>query len=207
MTQASPRTVEPSTPYMTIADYLAYDDGTETRYELKDGVLVEMTLESTINSAIARFLLFELAKLYPSKLLAHKDTAIQVTERRASARYPDLLVHSEESYTALLSSKQAILLQNMPPPLIAIEVVSPGKTNRDRDYRYKWTEYAARGISEYWIIDPEAQQITICLWVDGQYENQVYREDAVVQSAAIPKFSLTAAQILTFGEDQLPVQV
>jgi len=207
VTQTAPRTVERSTQYMTIEDYLIYDDGTEARYELEDGVLVEMTLESTINSAIARFLLFELAKLFPAKLLAYKDTAIQVTGRRARARYPDLLVHSEESYTALLSSKQAILLQDMPPPLLVVEVVSPGKTNRDRDYRYKWTEYAARGISEYWIIDPEAQQITLCLWVDGQYENRVYCGSELLQSAAIPAFNLTAAQILTFGEDQLPLQV
>ncbi|WP_229642260.1 Uma2 family endonuclease [Waterburya agarophytonicola] len=29
-----------------------------------------------------------------------------------------------------------------------------GKVNQDRDYRYKRSEYAARGIAEYWIIDP-----------------------------------------------------
>ena len=202
MTQTAPFTAK----YMTIEDYLAYDDGTETRYELEDGVLVEMTLESTINSAIARFLLFELAKFVPNKLLAYKDTAIEVTGRRARARHPDLLLHSEDSYTAILSSKQAILLRDMPPPAIVVEVVSPGKINRDRDYRYKWTEYAARGIAEYWIVDPEAQQITVCLWVDGQYEDKIYVGDNSIQSTVIPLFNLTAAQILTFGEDQLPLQ-
>lgn len=36
-----------SSTYMTFEDYLAYDDGTDTRYELVDGVLVEMPLNAT----------------------------------------------------------------------------------------------------------------------------------------------------------------
>jgi hypothetical protein len=33
---------------MTLQEYLTYDDGTDNRYELVDGVLVEMGAESTI---------------------------------------------------------------------------------------------------------------------------------------------------------------
>ena len=36
---------------------------------------------------------------------------------------------------------------DMPPPLLVVEVVSPNQ--KKRDYRYKRTEYAARGIAEY----------------------------------------------------------
>jgi Uma2 family endonuclease len=152
MTQTAPRLAQ----LIIMEGYLDYDDGTDTRYELVDGILVEMPLESQANaailrrrgSAIARFLLFELAKYIPTKLLVHKDTEIEVTGRRSRCRVPDLLVHSEESDTAILSSKQAVLLRDMPPPSLIIEVVSSGKTNRDRDYRYKRTEYAARGVSE-----------------------------------------------------------
>jgi len=41
---------------MTLEEYLNYDDGTDTRYELVNGVLVEMGAESTINTQIAMFL-------------------------------------------------------------------------------------------------------------------------------------------------------
>jgi Uma2 family endonuclease len=34
---------------MSLEDFLTYDDGTHTRYELEDGVLVEMGTESPIN--------------------------------------------------------------------------------------------------------------------------------------------------------------
>ena len=88
----------------------------------------------------------------------------------------------------------------MPPPALVIEIVSPGQENRDRDYRYKRTEYAARGISEYWIIDP-LQQVTLCLWVNGQYEDTVYTGDVAIRSTSAPEFDLSAAQILAFGQN------
>ena len=195
MTQTAPS----SSKLLTMEEYLAYDDGTDTRYELVDGELVEMPVESQVNATIAKFLLFELVKHFPIAMLAFKDTEIEVSGRRAKCRLPDLMVHSEESYAALIGAKRAILLRDMPPPLVVVEVVSPGTKNRDRDYRYKRTEYAAREIAEYWIIDPETQQITLCLWVNGQYEDQVYQGDTPIQSTVIPGFNLSAAQVLAFG--------
>lgn len=196
MTQAVPRVSQ----LMTMETYLTYDDGTDTRYELENGALVEMPTESTINALIARFLLFELAKYFPIQLIASKDTEIEVSGSRATCRLPDLLVHSEESYAAIRESRQSVLRHGMPAPSLVVEVVSPGKTNRDRDYRYKRTEYAARGVSEYWIIDPDEQRITVCLWVDGQYEDTVYRDDLPLKSSIIPDFALSTAQILAFGQ-------
>lgn len=76
-----------------------------------------------------------------------------------------------------------------------VEVVSPGQANRERDYRYKHTEYAARGIAEYWIVDPETRQVTLCLWVNGQYEDRVYSGAEVLQSTVVQGFGLTVAQI------------
>ena len=47
---------------LTFEEYLAYDDGTDTRYELVDGELVEMPPETRKNNAIAVKILLELAK-------------------------------------------------------------------------------------------------------------------------------------------------
>ncbi|MBE9079861.1 Uma2 family endonuclease [Romeria aff. gracilis LEGE 07310] len=197
MTSAVPQTAQ----FMTMAEYLAYDDGTDTRYELVDGVLVAMPVESQMNAIIAKFLLFELAKHLPIAMLTFKDTEVEVAGSRAKSRLPDLMVHSEESYAALAGQKRAILLRDMPPPALVVEVVSPGQENRDRDYRYKRTEYAARGIAEYWIVDPEAQQIILCLWVKGQYEDTVYQGEAPLKSTVVPDFDLSAAQILALGQN------
>lgn len=142
----------PSSPtLLTFDDYLAYDDGTDTRYELVDGELVAMPPESPGNLAIARFLLVALMQHVPLELIAY-GTEIEVSGRRARCRIPDLLVHSEESLAALAGATRATLTRDMPPPALVVEVVSPGESNRSRDYRHKHTEYAARGIAEYWII-------------------------------------------------------
>jgi Uma2 family endonuclease len=194
------QTVSGSPKFLTMEEYLNYDDGTDKRYELVDGELVEMPVESQFNASIAKFLFFELAKHLSIALLALKDTEIEVSGRRAKCRLPDLIVHSEESRAALVGAKRATLTRDMPSPALVIEVVSPGTENRDRDYRHKRTEYAAREITEYWIIDPEMQQITLCLWVNGQYEDTVYTGDTPIKSTVIPDFGLSAAQVLAFGQ-------
>jgi Uma2 family endonuclease len=186
--------------FLTMEEYLAYDDGTDKRYELVDGELVEMPVESQLNASIAKFLFFELAKHLPIALIALKDTEVEVSGRRAKCRLPDLIVHSEESRIALIGAKRATLTRDMPSPALVVEGISPGVENRDRDYRHKRTEYAAREITEYWIIDPEMQQITLCLWVNGQYEDTVYTGDTPIKSTVISGFDLSAAQILAFGQ-------
>ncbi|MBE9099679.1 Uma2 family endonuclease [Vacuolonema iberomarrocanum] len=180
---------------LTFEEYLLYSEGTDTRYELVNGVLLEMPPESDANNDIARKLLFEFAKHLPIALLAYKDTEIEVSGRRATCRIPDLLVHTEESKAAVRGTPRATLTRDMPPPALVVEVVSPGQSNRDRDYRYKHTEYAARGITEYWIVDPEVQQITLCRWVSGLYEDKVYAGSETLQSTIVPQLALTPAEI------------
>ena len=89
--------ISTSAKQLTFEQFLAYDDGTDTHYELVDGELVEMPPESQANTDIAAGLFFELAKYVSFTLIAHKDTELEVMGRRASCRLPDLLVHTEES--------------------------------------------------------------------------------------------------------------
>lgn len=46
-------------------------------------------------------------------------------------------------------------------PAIVVEVLSPGPVNQRRDRLAKVAEYAARGIAQCWIVDPEAQTLEI----------------------------------------------
>ncbi|MFN6531126.1 Uma2 family endonuclease [Nostoc sp. ChiSLP03a] len=197
MTQTAPNVPK----LMTMEEYLAYDDGTDTRYELVDGELVEVPTESPENCKLAKLLMLELAKYISIVLINLKDMEIAVSGKRAKVRLPDLTILSEEGYATLAGQRSNTITQDMPPPILVVEVVSPGQDNRDRDYRYKRTEYAARGIAEYWIIDPERQQMTLCLWVNGQYEDTIYTGDTPLASTIVPSFKLSAAQILAFGQN------
>lgn len=190
------QTTAPKPKLFTFEEYLAYDDGTDTRYELVDGELVEMPPESPENIGIARRLLLALIKHLPTELIVW-GTEIEVSGRRAKCRLPDLIVHTEESLLALDGSTRSTITRDMPPPALVIEVVSPGATNRTRDYRHKRTEYAARGISEYWIVDPEERQITVCKWIDGQYEDTVFKASDLIESDVVPSLKLTVERVFT----------
>ena len=87
------------TQKFTLEDYLAYDDGTETRYELVDGELIAMPTESPINNRIAIYLLTEFAKIISFKLICHKDTELVVSINRV--RLPNLMILSEELLTQI----------------------------------------------------------------------------------------------------------
>jgi Uma2 family endonuclease len=78
-----------------------------------------------------------------------------------------------------------------------VEVVSPEKEGMDRDYRYKRSEYAARGIDEYWIVDPVQQVVTVLILVSGLYEAREFSGGDRLSSPMFPELNLTASQILT----------
>jgi Uma2 family endonuclease len=188
---------------MTLAEYLDYDDGTDARYELVDGVLVEMGSEAPINSTIATFLIAMLlrAGVHYSRLATSHDIA--VSSAKATARKPDLIVHTAESAAAILSHGAKLLMPEMPAPALVIEVASSSDTDRQsrkRDYVEKRDEYAARGIPEYWIIDPIAQVVIVLDLVDGLYQAQEFRGSDRVVSAGFPALGLTAGDILASGE-------
>ncbi len=185
---------------ITVEDYLNYDDGTDARYELVNGELVEMPTESLFNCQIAKLLMFELAKYIPIVRICLKDIEIVVSGSRAKIRRPDLAVLSEDGYLALAGKRSNTVTDQMPAPILVVEVVSPSQENRDRDYRHKRTEYAARGIQEYWIIDPELQQVTLCVWVNGQYEDRVYTGAMKIVSTVVDGFVLSANEVLDFGQ-------
>jgi Uma2 family endonuclease len=187
-----------TTQRFSLVEYLAYDDGTDRRYELVNGELVEMPSESDLNNVIAMYLIGIFIQVIPV-LRLRRGTEVAVMGKRATVRIPDLLVLSEELESALSGANRSIVIMDMPPPLLAVEIVSPGKENEDRDYRYKRSEYGARGIAEYWIIDPTQGQVTVLSLVDGLYEEAVFRDGDRLVSATFPTLELTAQQILQAG--------
>ncbi len=179
---------------MTFDEFLAYDDGTDAWYELENGELIAMPVESEMNRRIAMFLVATLLKLGISCDRLSLKTEIAVSSTRVSVRVPDLVVFSEEGVAALEGASRSLVLLDMPPPLLVVEIVSPGQENQD--YRYKRSEYAARGIAEYWIIDPMQQKVTVLEWVEGFYEKKVYTGDEHITSPLLGNLDLTAIQIL-----------
>ncbi len=194
MTQAKPR-------FRTIEEYLDYDDGTDTRYELVNGELVEMAPENPLNPVIASILFAAFLGLGipPYRLVIGHQIA--TTSAKVTARQPDLVVHTEESLNAILSGVK-LLMPEMPPPMLVVEVVSSSDTDKrskDRDYVEKPKEYAARGIPEFWQVDPDRAVVIVLSLKDGAYQSREFRGGDRLVSATFPGLLLTADQILRAG--------
>ncbi len=184
---------------LTLEEYLKYDDRTDSQYELVAGELVAMPPESPKNFQISLFLLINFLKFVPFNRLSNK-IEIVVAGFRATTRIPDLVVLTDELATALEGATRSTITLDMPPPALVVEVVSPGKANEDRDYRYKRSEYAARGIAEYWIVDPQINAVTVLILVDGFYEETRFRGNSAIASTIFPELQLTVEQVLNAGE-------
>ncbi|MBD2302618.1 Uma2 family endonuclease [Nostoc sp. FACHB-190] len=183
---------------LTLEEYLKYDDRTDNQYELVAGELVAVPPESPQNVQIALFLLVNFLKFVPINQLSNK-AEIVISGFRATTRVPDLVVLTDELATILQAATRSTITLDMPPPALVVEVVSPGKVNEDRDYRYKRSEYAARGIAEYWIVDPQSNKITVLTLIDGLYEESIFVGNAVIVSSIFSQLELTAEQILNAG--------
>jgi Uma2 family endonuclease len=182
----------PVTQTMTLDEFFSYDDGTDAMYELEDGELILMAAESEINRRIAMFILICFSQQnIPAYRLSMKSEIVTTGSR---VRVPDLVVFSEELAIAMDGAKRSTVMPEMPAPLLVVEVVSPNQSSRD--YRYKRSEYAARGIAEYWIIDPLLGKVTVLEWVDGLYEEKVYVSDQAIASFVLSNLQLTASQVL-----------
>ena len=179
---------------MTFEEFLNYDDGMDTLYELENGELIPVSSESDINQRIAMFLVaYFLMRGIPSYRIRMK-AEVAVNSGQVGVRVPDLVVYSEELVIAMAGASRSLVFMDMPPPLLVVEVVSPNQASRD--YRYKRSEYAARGIAEYWIVDPIAQKVTVFEWVEGFYEEKIYGGDQAIASPIFSNLELTAAEIL-----------
>lgn len=194
------------TTKLTLSDYLAIEEIYAGQQEFVDGEIIKMPPESNLNALISVFLLVSLSRFVPMTWLRHKDVEIVIAGR---VRMPDLMILGEDLAAVLLASGRSTITEEMPAPLFAVEVVSPGKANEDRDYRFKRTEYAARGIPEYWIIDPTRAMVLVLTLVDGLHESVDYsgsdslrdgKADRIV-SALFPQLHLTVEQVLQAGDN------
>jgi Uma2 family endonuclease len=179
--------------FQTFAEYLQYDDNSEKLCELFNGELVEMPPESGFNFEIANFLFLKFALLLGYRRVRGHGLELEVRGEPKN-RYPDLTIIREE-HIQLLSKRNTILL-SMSPPLLVIEVVSPGEIQRERDYIAKKLQYQDCSIPEYWIVDPQTQTILVLeLTGDTYREIGNFTNDDLVASPGLKELNLKVSEV------------
>ncbi|QIR36876.1 Uma2 family endonuclease [Tolypothrix sp. PCC 7910] len=187
------------TKKLTFAEYLKYNDGTDTRYELVDGELIPMSLGTGKHGGIAKFLerTFDDESAKMGKNWTAQKFAIGIRSPRGgrwdTSRIPDVVVLTTEQWEALFN-REAIIELNEPPPILVAEVVS--ESTQTTDYRSKRSEYAVLGISEYWIVDAIQEVVTVCTLIEGFYDAIAFRNQERLISPTFPGLDLSAEQVL-----------
>ena len=207
MTLATDRPLVQDLQRLTLEDYLNYNDGADTRYELVNGELIPMSFATGEHGEISEFINELIKEAIKTMGLpwTSKDMKIGVQSPRGNrwdtVRIPDIVVLPTAQWDQL-KKKEAVIRLNEPFPLLVVEVVSPSTASDD--YRAKRSEYAVLDIPEYWIIDPIKGRVTVCTLVEGAYDDQVFQGESVMVSPTFSSVDLTADQILSAKRSEDP---
>ena len=180
------------------------------RYELHDGIVVEMPQPLGKHEQVKGFLATELVFEYRqsnSPYFLPSQAFVKVSDAE-SAYLPDILILKRSNLVnEALWEKHSTVTQG-DSVVIAIEVVS---TNWRVDYFTKVKDYEVIGIPEYWTVDylgiggrrfignPKQPTILVHELIDGEYQVTAFQGDERVISPSFPDLNLTANQIFQAG--------
>lgn len=192
---------------VTFDEFIAwYPEHSEHRYELHDGVIVEMPKPIGKHSQVAGFLTLELGFEIRRLRLPYFIPKECVVKPGESGYEPDVIVLNSKTIAADPRwEKESTITQGQSAKLV-IEVVS---TNWSDDYALKLEDYESLGIPEYWICDylglggkryigvPKQPTLSVYqLNSSGEYEMQQFRGKQAIASLAFPELQLSMNQIL-----------
>jgi Uma2 family endonuclease len=204
--------VQLATQTTTFDEFISWlSESAEYRYELHDGVIIEMPKPRGKHSQLGAWITGQLFK-ESERLGLHYFMPIDCILKSVdglSGYEPDVTVVDTHALGAESRWEQeSILTLGGTIPLV-VEVVS---TNWQDDDLIKYSAYQDLGITEYWIVDylglggrrfignPKQPTISICRLVDGEYDVQMFRDAEILQSGIFPELELTANQIFMLGK-------
>ncbi|WP_445632751.1 Putative restriction endonuclease domain-containing protein [Nostoc sp. DSM 114161] len=183
-----------------------YPDNSGKRYELHDGVVIEMPPPTGDHEEVIGFLVFEITRECIRLNLRYiiPKTAFVKPLSGESAYLPDVLILNQPNLVnePLWKKESTVSLAESIP--LVIEVFS---TNWRDDYLTKVAGYETLGIREYWIVDyaalggrrfignPKQPTISVYSLVDGEYQVSQFRGSDRIESQTFPDLNLTAEQI------------
>ncbi|BAY22784.1 hypothetical protein NIES2100_25480 [Calothrix sp. NIES-2100] len=180
------------------------------RYELHDGVIVEMAQPTGDHEDVVGFIARKLTVEFDRLNLPYiiPKTALIKPSTSESAYSPDVLLLNRLNLVNEPLWKKASTVSFAASIPLVVEVVS---TNWDDDYYTKQGKYEGIGIPEYWVVDylglgakkftgnPKQPTLSVYLLIDGEYQVTQFRGDDRIVSPTFPQLNLTAQQIFQAG--------
>ena len=182
-----------------------YPENSESCYELRRGVIVEMPKPKGKHSEIAGFVIKKLNYAIDQVQLPYFIPKECIIKTANDTGYePDVAVLERSSLANELRWESSSVIEHGASIKLVVEVVS---TNWRDDYALKMSDYESIGIGEYWIADylgiggrryigsPKQPTFTVCSLVDGEYEIQQFRGSDRIISPTFSELELTVDQI------------
>ena len=85
-------------------------------------------------------------------------------------------------------------------PTIAVEFVSEGEQNRQRDYESKRDEYRSIGVREYWIFDRFERTMTVHQFERSRAVTKKFSTRQTYTTALLPGFKLPIGKLIKLAE-------
>lgn len=166
-------------PFASLAAYLERfgDSSDELQYEVVDGQPVVSSAPGGAHQRCVRALLLALVAGTPpghEVMVAPWDWVLWEFPH-LTVRQPDLVVVRSE-----LAARDRIT----EPPLLAVEVISPGSF--ERDAVTKRSEYARAGLNDYWIADPATSEVFVYRRVGAELKLHEVVDASEPQTIAAP---------------------
>ncbi|GAB1541862.1 hypothetical protein NUACC21_45350 [Scytonema sp. NUACC21] len=185
-----------------------YPENSVVRYELHDGVIVEMPKPtgkySKLTGSLVGKLRTTISEIGKTDIWFIPRESIIKPQRDKSGYEPDIIILNQETIDSETRWETESIIQNATSIKLIVEVVS---TNWQDDYYDKLRDYEGMGIPEYWIVDyaalggrkfignPKVPTIFVCELIDGEYEMTPFKETDRILSPTFPQLHLTAQQI------------
>lgn len=171
----------------TYADYAALPEG--AKYQLVGGDLVVSPSPNRRHQGICMDLALRLGNWVRARRLGvlYAGPTDVILSDEDTVR-PDLLFVSNERKPRL--APEGI----RGAPDLCVEVLSPH--NHDLDCRVKRRLYARHGVTEYWIVDPDARTVEVWrLQEDAERPRAILREKDTLTSAMFPGLEVRLAEL------------
>lgn len=189
-----------------------YPGNSTVRYELYDGVIIEIPKprgqHSNLTGSLIEQLLIVIRQMGKGGIWTIPRESIIKPKRGQSGYEPDIIVLNQEVLGAEPRWESESIIQNRDSVKLIVEVVS---TNWRDDYYNKFRDYEEMGIEEYWILDyaalgprkllgsPKQPTLFVCNLEDGEYQMNPFRENTSIISPTFPLFKLSAQQIFALA--------
>ena len=181
---------------------MEFDDNDTFRYELLDGEIMKKNAPTPWHQRLSRMLLRQIDNHVTEKKLGEVFySPIDVFLNDYNAPQPDLVFVSEAKKN-LVTNDGIMGRDGGPVPNLVVEIISPSSVKRDRFQ--KRIIYERFSVPEYWIADPQNQEIEVyTLSAAGRYElfcmatvqDLAHGEGFMLTSGVLPDLKIDVRQL------------